>query len=289
MAITAAITVPGSATGAGRRAGQRGRRRHARRDRRGNDGRGIVAGAALLRRRHELSGGVAGILVDESATHVAVVEDVIETIAAEQQPVTGEEGQLEDGRQFALQPRMRADDVGEHVPTRIAPRRLGGDAALGNLVGHDRVVPRHLRQRITAQKVGAAVADMSDRGVLAMEQRRCQRRPHAGVCWLVLTGLEHRLVRAAVRLLQRQSQVAVRKRRKRLDERVHRDLAGDISRGMPTHAVGHDQEEVFTGARMAAADGQRRRHILVLVSPSGVCHRGDGQSQRLLGRINGSR
>src|SRR5829696_7585617 len=83
-------------TGAGRGAGQSGSRRHARRYCRGNDGRSIVAGATLLCRLHELSGGVTGILLDEGATHLAVVEDVIETIAAEQQPVTGEEGQLED-------------------------------------------------------------------------------------------------------------------------------------------------------------------------------------------------
>ena len=67
---------------------------------------------------------------------------------------------------------MRADDVGEPVPAWIAPRRLGGDAALGNLLGHDRVVPRHLRQRLTAQQVGAAVTDMCDGRVFAMEQRR---------------------------------------------------------------------------------------------------------------------
>jgi hypothetical protein len=104
---------------------------------------------------------------------------------------------------------------------------------------------------------------------------------------LVLAGLEHRLVRPAVGLLQRQSQIAVRKRWKGLHKGVHRDLAGDVSRGMATHAVGHDQEEIFTGFS-GPADGQRRRHILVLVSPSGVCHRGNSQSQRLLGCLNSS-
>ena len=92
-----------------------------------------------------------GSWLDEGATHLVVVEDVIETVAAEQQPVTGKEGQLEDGRQLALQPRMRADDVGEPIPARIAPRRLGGDEALGNLLGHDGMVPRHLRQHLAAQ------------------------------------------------------------------------------------------------------------------------------------------
>ena len=218
------------------------------------------------------------------------VEDVIETVAAQEQPVAGEEGQLEDSRQLALQPGMRPDDVGEYVPARIAPRRLGGDAALGNLIGHEGMVPRHLRQGIATQKVGAAVTDVGNGGVLAVEQRRCQRRPHAGVRRLVLTGLEHGLVRAAVRLLQGETEITVRKRWKCLDERVHRNLAGDVPGGMPTHAVGHDEKEVFTGARRtAAANCQRRGHVLVLVSPSGVCHRGDGQPQRLLGRLNGSR
>ena len=104
MAITAAITVPGtppvrdagpgSAAAAGTRVGIAA----------------ATTAVALSRvprsfaSLHELSGGVAGILLDEGATHLDVVEDVIETIAAEQQPVAGQEGQLEDGRQLALQP-----------------------------------------------------------------------------------------------------------------------------------------------------------------------------------------
>jgi hypothetical protein len=143
---------------------------------------------------------------------------------------------------------MRTDDVGEPVPARISPRRLGSDATLGDLLGHDCMVPGHLRQGIAAQEVGAAISDMGNGGVLAMEQRRRQRRPHAGLRRLGLTGLEHRLICAAVRLLQGKTQVSGRKRWKRLYERVHRDLTGDIPGGMPTHPIGHDEEEVLTGA-----------------------------------------
>src|SRR5688572_30575465 len=116
---------------------------------------------------------------------------------------------------------MRADDMGESVAARIAARRIGGDATLDNLLGNDRMVPRHLRQRTTTQKVGAAVADIGNGGVLAVEQRRGQRRSHTGVRWLIHTGLEYRFVGASVCLLQGESQVAVRKRWERLDERAH--------------------------------------------------------------------
>jgi hypothetical protein len=66
---------------------------------------------------------------------------------------------------------------------------------------------------------------------------------------LIHTGAEHRFVRAAVGLLQGESQVTVRKRWERLDEGIHRDLAGDVPSGMPAHAVRHDQQEVLIDAR----------------------------------------
>src|ERR671912_2336623 len=106
---------------------------------------------------------------------------------------------------------MRADDVGESVPARIASRRIGSDATLDHFLGNDRMVPRHLRQGIATQKVSAAVADIGNGGVLAVEKRRGQRRPHTGVRWLIHTGLEYRFVGAPVGLLQGESQVTIRK------------------------------------------------------------------------------
>jgi hypothetical protein len=70
---------------------------------------------------------------------------------------------------------LRAERAGHHV----APREvgLGLDAAALEL-GAQRVVDRQLRQRAAAQAVDAAVADVTDHGVLAVQPQDRHRGAH---------------------------------------------------------------------------------------------------------------
>ena len=231
---------------------------------------------------------VSRIVTEQRTANIDIVEHVIQAVTAQEQAVSREQRQLEDIGSLLSKLRVRANGVGEPIAARVAPRCLGSDACPGRpRPRHERVVPRDLCQPIAAQQVGTAVTDIGDGRVLAVEQRRRQRRTHAGVRWFRLTGLEDRLVRPAVRLLQGVSQVA-------LGQAGNASLSVFIAIWLATSPAGCPPMPSATTSKKscgvgARANGEGRRNILVLFPPGGVGYRGDRQPERLRGSVNSYR
>jgi hypothetical protein len=72
------------------------------------------------------------------------------------------------------------------------------------------VVARDLRQAISAQQVGSAITNMSDRRIAALQQRRGQRGTHSCPGGIGLGFAVDCLIRLAESLLQRLPNVAAR-------------------------------------------------------------------------------
>jgi hypothetical protein len=121
------------------------------------------------------------------------------------------------------------------------------------------VVFRDLLHAPAALEVDAAVADVHDEALLAEDEDRAERRPHAALGGIALglvvdlrAGALDGVLAEGDDVFHRDLVRAGRARDVVFDERLlaphllvdgaHGDGAGDLARGVPAHAVGDDEE-----------------------------------------------
>ena len=207
------------------------------------------------------------------------------------QPVGGEEeliaGQDLDGERVDLDPLVDADGAGDGVLLRDLLDLLARElAALDELV-EDGVIFGDLLDAAVAQQVDAAVADVGDEAVRAVDQERRERGAHAALL-RVGAGLFVDLHAGALHRLLEQAEDGARGARlgrrggdgvalllELLVDDADRERAGDLAGGVAAHAVRHheqaelavDEEVVLVVIAQAPDVGGRRE-------PDGVgqCH-----------------
>ncbi len=167
-----------------------------------------------------------------------------EPVAAQQQHVAGSH-RIAEGVDL---------DVGSGPSARVMIDRCGCSAACSSVSLPCRRARRRANgpcvsalQRAVAEQIRAAVADVGDRHVRVVEQRRGERRAHAGA--LVL-GARH-LVDPPVRLLHADREPLLGRAvvRQALGKRLDRDLRGDLAGLRSPHPVGDDEHAADARAR----------------------------------------
>ena len=152
--------------------------------------------------------------------------------------------------------RLAPEGAGDHVAQGVAAGLVGRDHAALDLLVHPGVVARELGELAVAPEVDAAVPHVADVGDVAVHEHRGHGGGHALVFRLLPGGLEHLAVGVADRGLQPVAVVGdvlveaegpgdllvAPGEADELVDRVHRDLGGDLPRGVAAHAVGHHEE-----------------------------------------------
>ncbi len=133
----------------------------------GDHARDVVGRAGLQAGPDQLDGRVVGAAHREDVGDPAVGEHPARAVTAEEQPVAGD--QLEH-EQVGLGVVDAVEGLEDQVAVRVDPRLLLGDPALVDEALHERVVGGELRDLALAEQVGAAVADMPDRGPGSVEE-----------------------------------------------------------------------------------------------------------------------
>jgi hypothetical protein len=183
----------------------------------------------------------------QGLVHGLLGDHVGQPVGAQQVPVA--EHRLAHG-QVGLRVGAALQRPHDQRPLRMGRRRLRAQPALVDQRLDQSVIAGDLLEVIVAQQVGARVADVAQRHLRARPQQRGQRGAHALDGRVGHAHLVQRVVRGGYRAGQRSEhglavvQVLVVERGDRRD----RDRAGDLTRGMPAHAVG-DREEVRTRVR----------------------------------------
>ncbi len=164
------------------------------------DRRHVVVAARVVGSPHESPHGlVERSAASDQARDRSVPDQTGQTVGAEQQDVAvpylhdaGVDIELGTGAERAC----------DHRALRVHRRLLARQATGALELGDQRVVVRELLQHAVAQEVRARVADVAEHHVIAVEQRRRDRRPHARRRRIALRPLEH----ASVRLEDRAAQ-----------------------------------------------------------------------------------
>ena len=157
---------------------------------------GDVVGSAVLvrhidQRLHALVGLVG---LHDGALDGILFDVAVQAVAAEQDAVAL--AQLLD-EEVGVDVRLRAQAPRDHVAVGVDARLLLGQHPRAHLLGHPRVVERHLAQLAVARDVGAAVADVDEVGPPAVDQQRDAGGAHAGQLGVLARVLEDALVRGA--------------------------------------------------------------------------------------------
>src|ERR1035437_6255903 len=122
-----------------------------------------------------------------------------------------------------------------------------GDPALVDQTLNKRVVVGDLGERAIAQKVGAGVADVRDRDLVACSQQCSDRSAHALQLRLALYRVSQLGVRRAQHLREPvQSLICAGVLTVETDHLADRDRACNIACGVAAHSIG-DDEQVRTG------------------------------------------
>jgi hypothetical protein len=226
----------------------------------GHDHGDVVGAAAAQRELDEPVGGGLGVGVLQRLGERLLADDAGQAVGAEQVPVAGP-GLAHGEVGLDLLAVERAQQQG---PLRVAVGLLGGDPAVVDERLHERVVVGDLRELAVTDQVGARVADVAEREPPTGEEDRGEGGAHA----LELRGLADDLaqVLAALEdgLAHGLEQVSGRRVVVEVLERGDDDLAGDVTGGVPTHAVGDRQQprpgvdRVLVVATDEAAVGARR-------------------------------
>ena len=129
--------------------------------------------AARIRRRAAVCrSSVAG----EDRGDVLVVEHRRQPVGAEQEDVAGAGA---EGHRVDVDLRLGPERAGDHRPLRVLGGLVAGQLALAPQLLDQRVVVGDLLELALAEDVGAAVADVAEADLVAVQQRGGQRRPHA--------------------------------------------------------------------------------------------------------------
>ena len=218
--------------------------------------RDVVLAAAVVGERDERLDALVALERERLAQLLGRLEVAVEAVAREDERVAGDE--LDDQR-VDLDPLVDADGARDGVLLLdlldLLARQL---PALDELVV-DGVVLGDLLHLAAARQVDAAVAHVRDEALVAHDEERAQRRPHAalgGVDARLLVDLRagalHRVLEQGDDVLRRDlaraggaGGVVVEQLLLALDLLVHRadgDGARDLARGVAAHAVGDDEE-----------------------------------------------
>src|SRR5690606_10329938 len=131
--------------------------------------------------------------------------------------------------------RPYADRAREHVSLRMLARRVSADLATPQQLADERVVVGELADALAAHEVGAAVADVRERGAALLREQRHQRGAYAGQLALLARGLVHLAVRGDHRVAE-----LLREARLRAFERSHgaqRRFRGQLARDLSRHVA----------------------------------------------------
>ncbi len=152
----------------------------------GDDAGDVVVGAGLEAGADQLDGGVVGRAHREDVGEPAVVEDAAGAVAAEQQPVAELELDVEE---VGVDVVHAVDGLEDQVAVRVGAGVLLGDPALVDEALHERVVLGDLADLPGAEQVGAAVADVPERQLRAVEEREGGGRAGAAEAGVVVDEL----------------------------------------------------------------------------------------------------
>src|SRR5260370_4325113 len=131
-----------------------------------------------------------------------------------------------------------------------------GDNSEANLFGIERGGGGQLLQRAAAQKIGAAVADVRDAELGAVDPRCGERAPNAALLEMPFCSLENPFVgevhgageafgliaQTCLHLAKKWRGVILTAVQTMLRDRLYRQCAGDFSVGLAAHAVGQNEE-----------------------------------------------
>src|SRR5581483_7372725 len=192
---------------------------------------------------------VAGDVVQQ----LLVGGEAVQAVGTEEEPIPRLEGQLA-GIDFELLFHARdgaRDDVAERVALGVA----FGDQPVANLLGHPRVIARQLLDPAVADEIRAAVADVGNDGLVAVDERAGHRRAHAAQLLVfadphgqLAVGHRHRRLHAVrvegdlgIKAVGPGLVAIVGRVPDELVDRFADDLGGEVSPRVPAHAV--DDEE----------------------------------------------
>ena len=128
----------------------------------------VVGGAGLEAGADQLDGGVVGSAHRQDVGEAAVVEHPARAVAAQQQAVAELELHVE---QVGVDVVDAVDGLEDQVAVGMGARVLVGDAALVDQALDEGVVLGELADRVAAEEVGPAVADVPEGQLVAVEQR----------------------------------------------------------------------------------------------------------------------
>jgi hypothetical protein len=194
----------------------------------------VVAAAGLVRLGDEQGcGRVEAVGTGEDLGDPALLDHRGEPVGAQQIDIPGP-GAV--GHRVDLDHFLGPERAGDDRALRVILCLLVGEPALAAKLLDQRVVRGQQAQLAVAVEIGAAVADVGEADLLALEQGRGQGRTHARDAGVLLGHV----VNAGVRLLQRPAQERLRRLALALAglKRLDRYLRGDLARLGAAHAVG---------------------------------------------------
>ncbi len=216
----------------------------------------VVASTVRERRGDQRIGGsIRRVVSAQDLRDLRILELVVETVAAQEQPVALAQ-RLRDRRRLR---RSDAERLRDQVLVRMAAQLRLREILL--LAQHFEIgmIAGQLAQRAAAQQVGAAVADPGDLCVTILDANGDDSRTHVRVSGVVGSGLRDLFVRSLHCGSQRQVQRVA-------EQRLLDDAARDVAAGVSAHAVRDEVQPVG----LVPAD-----RVLVLPSPSPwMCARG---------------
>jgi hypothetical protein len=144
----------------------------------------VVAPAGFVGHLDQAADRFVEILrLTEQCGNPVVLDHRRQSVRTEQEDVIGPGAEAEG---VDLDVGLRAERPGDDRALRVVLGLLVGDPALAAELLDQRVIGRQHPQRSVTHHVGAAVADVADDDVIAVDQQRGQRRPHAGAGRVVL-------------------------------------------------------------------------------------------------------
>ena len=117
-----------------------------------------------------------------------------------------------------------------------------GDPAIIDQALHKRMVTGELAQLASPQQIGATIADVRDRQLLASHQPDRDRRTRAVKGWVLLNQIDQLGVGFVEHAGQGEEWVALNRGLVEISHLRDRHRAGHIATRCATHAIGHSQQ-----------------------------------------------